>query len=147
VAVAADQSPRRPMHPLHAILLAATIPLFLGALLSDVAYAQTYEIQWTNFASWLLAGGLVIAAVALVCAIVDLCRADRRSARLLIYTLLLAIVWVLGFIDALVHGKDAWAAMPAGLVLSLIVTVLACTAKWIVLAGLPFSAPRSAELS
>jgi len=147
VAVAADHSPRRPLHPLHAILLAATIPLFLGALLSDIAYARTYEVQWTDFASWLIAGGLVIAAIALVFALVELFRASHRSARLIVYIVLLALAWVLGFIDALVHGKDAWAAMPAGLVLSLIVTVLACTAKWIVLAGLPFSAPRSAELS
>ena len=47
------------IHPLHAALLAGTVPLFLGALLSDIAYARTYEIQWANFASWLIVGGLV----------------------------------------------------------------------------------------
>ena len=36
--------------PLHATLLAGTVPLFLGALLSDIAYTQTYQIQWANFA-------------------------------------------------------------------------------------------------
>ncbi|OSN62478.1 hypothetical protein BV349_04778 [Pseudomonas syringae pv. actinidiae] len=34
--------------PLHATLLAGTVPLFLGALLSDIAYYQTFQIQWSN---------------------------------------------------------------------------------------------------
>ena len=56
---AIERPHRTRIHPLHAFLLAATVPLFLGALLSDAAYARTQEIQWTNFASWLIAGGLV----------------------------------------------------------------------------------------
>ena len=67
------------IHPIHALLLAGTIPLFLGAALSDFAYASTYEIQWSNFASWLIVGGLIFTGVALVFAIVDLCRAHRRA--------------------------------------------------------------------
>jgi hypothetical protein len=35
--VAATSIPLRPLHPLHAILLAFPLPLFLGALLSDYA--------------------------------------------------------------------------------------------------------------
>ena len=45
--------------------------------------------------------------------------------------LLLLATFVLGFINSLVHAKDVWAAMPAGLVLSLIVAVLAIAATWI----------------
>lgn len=136
MAVTADRTPASTLRPLNAVLLAGAIPLFLGALLSDIAYAKTYEIQWTNFASWLLAGGLLIGAFALVCAIADLVRADRREGRHLVYVILLLATWVLGFIDALVHARDAWATMPTGLVLSLIVTVLACAAKWIALSDL-----------
>ena len=40
--------------PLHSILLGGTVALFLGALSSDIAYARTYQIQWSNFASWLI---------------------------------------------------------------------------------------------
>ena len=47
----------RTLHPLHALLLAGTVPLFLGVLLSDVAYATSDQMQWKNFASWLNAGG------------------------------------------------------------------------------------------
>lgn len=118
-------------NPIHATLLAGTVPLFLGGLLSDIAYFQTYEIQWTNFASWLIAGGLVFCGLAIVFALVNLLKATHKKGRPLIYLVLLAATWVLGFFNALVHAKDAWASMPSGLVLSVIVTILACAATWI----------------
>ena len=118
------------LHPVHAVLLAATIPLFLGAMLSDIAYSASYEIQWNNFASWLIAGGLLFGGLALLWAIVDLFRAERRGGRPLVYLLLLLVTWILGFFNALVHAKDAWASMPSGLILSVIVVVLACAATW-----------------
>ena len=118
-------------NPVHATLLAGTVPLFLGGLLSDIAYFQTYEIQWTNFASWLVAGGLVFCGLAIVFALVNLVKATHKNGRPLIYLLLLVATWVLGFFNALVHAKDAWASMPSGLILSVIVTLLACAATWI----------------
>lgn len=119
------------IHPLHGVVLAGLVPLFLGALLADIAYARTYQIQWSNFASWLLVGALVIGAIALVWAVVDLFRFDRRIGRDWIYALLVLAMWLAGFFAALVHGKDAWAMMPGGLVLSAIATVLALVATWI----------------
>lgn len=122
---------RSRLHPLHAVLLAGTIPLFLAAMLSDIAYARSYQIQWNNFASWLLAGGLVFGGLALLWAIVDVFRAGDDRMRALVYLLLLLVTWILGFIGALIHAKDAWASMPEGLILSVIVTVLACAATWV----------------
>ena len=118
------------IHPVQAALLAGTVPLFLGALLTDIAYAKTYEIQWSNFASWLLVAALVIGALALVWAVVDLFRFDRRIGRDWIYALVVLAMWVTGLFAAIVHGKDAWAMMPGGLVLSAIATVLALIATW-----------------
>ena len=122
--------------PLHALLLAGSVPLFLGALLSDVAYGQTYQIQWANFASWLIAGALVFSGFALLFALVNLLRARRKSGRPATYFLLLLAAWVLGLINAFQHAKDAYAMMPAGLVLSVIVTLLALVAAWIGLSDL-----------
>lgn len=130
-AAAVGRPYQRTLHPLHAVLLAGIIPLFLGALLSDIAYARTYQIQWTNFASWLIAGGLVFAGFALLWAVIDLFRASHRGVRSLIYMLLLLATWCLGFINALIHARDAWASMPTGLILSVVVTLLACAATWI----------------
>ncbi|MCF5054340.1 hypothetical protein GIW50_17695 [Pseudomonas syringae] len=116
--------------PLHATLLAGSVPLFLGALLSDIAYGQTYQIQWANFASWLIAGALVFSGFALLFALVNLLRAEHKAGRAAAYFLLLLAAWVLGLINAFQHAKDAYAMMPTGLVLSVIVTVLALAATW-----------------
>jgi uncharacterized membrane protein len=116
------------LHPLHAYLLAGAVTLFIGALLSDTAYFTTAEIQWKNFASWLLAGGLVFTGFAILWAVVDLFRTVASKARASIYPVLLIAAFVLGFIDELVHAKDAWATMPEGLVLSAIIAVLTVAA-------------------
>lgn len=120
-----------PLHPLHTILLVGTIPLFLGAMLSDYAYSSTYHIQWSIFSSWLIVGGLVFAGLALLCAMISLVRADRRHGLFLAYFFLLLIAWVTGIFNALIHARDAWGMMPTGFILSIVVTILACTAAWI----------------
>jgi uncharacterized membrane protein len=124
------------MHPralgrFDAFLVSATVPLFLGAWLSDYAYWSSHQVEWSTFASWLIAGGLVFGAVALACAVIDVIRAGARDGRSLAYTVVLLATWILGFINALIHGRDAWAVMPTGLVLSVVVALLACVATWI----------------
>lgn len=121
---------RSALHPIHAVLLAGTIPLFLGGMLSDIAYSVSYEIQWNNFSSWLIAGGLVFGGFALLLAIIDLVRSDHRSAYSFVYPVLLIVAWVIGFLNSLVHAKDAWASMPTGLILSVIVFMLVGAATW-----------------
>ena len=132
--VMANPAYRSQPGPLHAILLGGTVALFLGAMLSDIAYFKTYQIQWSNFASWLIAGGLLFCGLALVCALVDLMRAQRKAGRPLTVFLLLLATFVLGLFNAFEHAKDAWAAMPSGVVLSVIVTLLALVAAWMSLA-------------
>ncbi|USS57903.1 DUF2231 domain-containing protein [Pseudomonas kermanshahensis] len=118
------------------MLLAGSVPLFLGALLSDIAYFNSYQIQWSNFAAWLIAGGLVFCGLALLFALVNLIRAERKGGRATLYFVLLLATWVLGLINAFEHAKDAWAVMPSGLVLSVIVTALATAAAWTGLSNL-----------
>ncbi|WP_017478732.1 DUF2231 domain-containing protein [Pseudomonas sp. PAMC 26793] len=122
--------------PLHATLLAGTVPLFLGALLSDIAYYQTYQIQWSNFAAWLIAGGLVFCGLAWLFALANLLRAEPKAGRPTVYFLLLLVTWALGLVNAFEHAKDAWAVMPSGLVLSAVVTLLACVTTWVGLTNL-----------
>lgn len=122
--------PIRPIHPFHAVLLAGTVPLFLGGLLSDWAYHSTFEIQWSNFAAWLIAGGMVFTGLALLGAVIDLIR-GIRAGRLLVYFLVLLALFVLGLLNSFVHARDAWAVMPTGLILSVVVTLLAIVATWL----------------
>lgn len=121
---------------LHAILLAFPVALFTTALVTDIAYFNTAQIQWANFASWLIAGGLFVGAFAVLWALVDVVRWRSRGARgRVVYLVSLLAMWVLGFVDALVHAKDAWAVMPAGLYLSGVVTILALVAAWVAHSG------------
>ena len=138
MAVSVDSKYSDAIHPLHAVLLAGTVPLFLGAALSDAAYASTYEIQWLNFAAWLIVGGLVFAGIALLFVIIDLLRPHHRARGIAAYAAVLLAMWVMGFFNALMHARDAWGSMPGGLTLSIIVTVLACVATW-----LGFATPRT----
>ncbi|WP_298447492.1 DUF2231 domain-containing protein [uncultured Marinobacter sp.] len=124
-----------PLHPLHAFVLAGIVPLFIGALLNDYAYWTSYELQWKNFASWLLIGALLFNGLAWLGSIVSLVRADKHMGAPLAYFLLLLATFVLGVINSLIHAKDVWASMPAGMIVSLITVILACAATWIGLAS------------
>lgn len=115
------------IHPFHGAVLGGVLPLFLGALLADYAYWNTYEIQWSNFASWLLVGAMVMTTLALLCGLVGLVRGSRNG----FYVIVLAVTWIVGFINSLHHARDAWAIMPAALLWSVIVTVLALIATWL----------------
>jgi len=132
MASSAIRTPVWSIHPLHAAVLGGVLPLFLGALLADYAYWSTYEIQWSNFASWLLIGAMMMTTLALLCAVVGLARGRRRLG----YLLVLVATWIVGFINALHHARDAWAIMPTALLLSAVATVLALVAAWIGFASL-----------
>ena len=122
---------------MHAIPLLLSLPLFVGALLSDWAYTSSYQVQWINFAAWLIAGGLLAAGPALLWGAIDVLRspATRHRSGMIYLSLLLATV-VLGFINSLVHAKDGWATMPTGLILSAVVVLLAVAASAVGLAGI-----------
>lgn len=134
---------RSPLSPGHGLLLAFPFPLALGAMLSDWAYSSSYQVQWINFADWMVAGSLLGAGLALVWTIVSTTIHRRWSVRTeLLSAGLLAAFFVVQFINALVHGKDVYATMPAGLILSVIATILALLAGWF-----GFSAPRHGDAS
>ena len=136
MAVTFDRTRPQVIHPVHAFSLAGMLTLFLAALLADFAYSSSYQVQWLNFASWLIAGALVLGGFVLLFALIDVLRADRRGRRDVAYVVVVLAAWVLGFINALVHARDAWASMPSGLVLSLIVALLASVAAWMGLSSL-----------
>lgn len=122
---------------MNAVLATSALPLFLGALLSDWAYARSHEVQWTNFAAWLITGGLLLAGLALLGAVADLLRSSAtRHRHGVLYLLLLLASFVLGIANALVHAKDGWAAMPAALVLSVAVLLLVAAASMVGLSGM-----------
>ncbi|MCD9005910.1 hypothetical protein LDO31_06600 [Luteimonas sp. XNQY3] len=127
--------PYRPLNPLHLLLASSAFPLFLGALLADIAYARSYEVQWTNFASWLLVGAMVFAVIALVWALVSLITPTARTRTRFIYVGLLALTCVLGFLNSLIHAMDAWQKMPQALVWSVLCVLSIGASLWFALGG------------
>ena len=106
-------------------------------MLSDNAYASSFQVQWLNFASWLIAGALLTGALALLWELTRVIRSESpRTARQMLFVCTSLGAWVFGFINALVHAKDAWATMPEGLYLSVIVAALALVAAWVGYAGI-----------
>lgn len=133
----------RPIHPLHAILLSFPLPLFAGALVGDVAYFRTHQIDWSNLAQWLNAGGLLVGAFAMLWALVSAIAGRRAwgAGRRWLYALALAAALITGLLNAFIHSRDAWGIMPAALWWSAISTLLALAASW-----LGFSHARTEEI-
>ena len=122
------------LHPLHGLLLAFPVALFTFALLTDIAYLQTAEIQWTNFSSWLIVGALLTGGMLLVWSIILAVVAWRLAHRQpsLIYAVLIAIMWIAGLVNAFQHSQDGWSSVGVtGLILSIISAALALTASWV----------------
>lgn len=131
--------PRRyGLNPLHAILLGFPVALFVAAVIADIAYMQTAQVQWSNFSSWLIAGGLLFGGFVALWALVDFIRwrgVGRQWSRPL-YFLLIAAMWVIGFINALIHSGDAWYSVSTtGLIFSIVTALLALVAAWIGYSG------------
>lgn len=124
---------QRAINPLAAMIFASPFSLFLGAVLCNWAYASTYQIQWTNFASWLVAGGLVFVGAALAWALVKALL--HRSKLNWIVVILAAATFVAGLLTALVLARDAWAAMPESQILCVLTLVLATAANWVALSN------------
>ena len=122
-------------HPYHVVLISCAAPLFLGGLISDLAYARTYEIQWVNLAAWLIAGGMVFTGLALAWSFVEVLRKPADWRRTVIGFLLLLAMFVLGLLNSFMHARDAWGAMPMGLVQSAILAALAVGAIWFSVSG------------
>lgn len=118
-------------HPLHVFLLSGAAFYLVSGLLSDWMYFSSHEIQWKNFATWLIMGGLIFGGFALLWAAVDVVRAAARRGRDLVYCILLLAAWLVSLVNQLVHAKDAWASMPEALVLSAIAAVIMIGAAWL----------------
>lgn len=121
------------LHPLHAILLSFPIALFTSGLIADLCYFMTAQIQWSNFAAWLITGALMIGAPVLLWAILLLIFSWRRGLAMqaLFYVLLLGAMWIVGFANAFQHSRDGWSSVGlTGILLSALSSILAVMAGW-----------------
>lgn len=112
--------------PVHAMLVPFPIVCFTGAMLTDITYSNSPQVQWANFSEWLLAFGLIMGVLAAIFGLVDFLAAGRARPRIgWVHLLGNAIVLVLALFNNLVHSRDGWTGVvPTGLTLSVITVLL-----------------------
>ncbi len=131
------------LHPLHAMLLAFPLALFVSGLVTDIAYLNTAVIQWSNFSAWLITGALVFGGLTLAWAIIGAVFPSRITrGRALAFVAALAIMWLAGLINAFQHSHDGWPSVGAlGLTLSIVSSLFALIA-----AAIGYSSPSVREI-
>ena len=99
---------------------------FFAALIFDIVYYRGAYIMWVHGAAWLIALGLVAAIVPRLINLTQVWITSRRIAtgtdRVDFLLNLVAIVTAI--VNAFVHSRDAYGAMPGGLWLSVITVAL-----------------------
>lgn len=136
----AQWSVRRILHTVHALLLGFPVALFAAALVTDITYLNTAHIQWTNFSSWLIAGALVFGGGVIVCALLAVFLDGRRTSRRfhLVYVAVIAVMWIVGLINAFQHSRDGWSSVGTeGLLMSIATALLALVAGVMLLSRSP----------
>jgi len=121
-------------HPILRILVSFPIACFCCALVTDIVYAFTADMLWSDFSDWLLAVGVILGLIAAIAGIVDLI-ADRRVR---IYRPIVplvigsVVVLALAILNNFVHSRDAWTSVvPEGLALSAITVVAIIITAWL----------------
>lgn len=120
-------------HPIHAMLVPFPIACFIGAWLTDIAYANSYDLMWANFSIWLLTAGLVMAAFAAIAGAIDYFSSPRIRAigAAKVHVIGNIVALVLTVINAFVHSRDGYTAVvPTGITLSTIVVIILAVTAW-----------------
>lgn len=122
-------------HPFHLVLGSFPLAFFIAALIFDIGYSQSGQIQWTNFAAWMIFFGLVSGGLSIVAGLVEwlIRRKDAtRPGGMAWHGVLTLIALLAGLIDAFVHQRDGWTSVvPEGLILTVVVVVLLLVGSWI----------------
>jgi uncharacterized membrane protein len=116
-------SARTSVRTIHQMLVPFSVAYFTAALVTDLAYWRTAEVTWERFSVWLITGGLIMAALAVFAAVIDLVSGRHGLAWSRAFTY--ALVIVLSLFNVFVHSRDGYTAVvPAGLTLSVFVVII-----------------------
>jgi uncharacterized membrane protein len=117
---------------LHEMLVPFPVAYFTAAFVTDLVYWRNPDILWERFSVWLIAGGLVMAALVAVVAVIDL--TFRRQRPTWLYALGYALAALLSLLNVCIHSRDGYTAVvPEGLMLSatvVIIMVFTSSSRW-----------------
>lgn len=120
-------------HPIHPMLIPFPLAFFIATFVCDLIYAQTSNMDWVTASEWLLAAGLVMAALAAVAGLIDVLGDQRIRALNDAWlhagaNVLAVLIELYNFYSRYTAG--AAAVLPVGLVLSLVVVLLLVFSGW-----------------
>lgn len=118
--------PSRVAIALYELLNPLPLGFFTAAWIFDILYLKSFQIMWTDAASWLIAIGLVLAIVPRLINLVQVWFTQRplATAAVKIHFWLWLLAIVLAIFNAFVHSRDASAVVPLGVILSTAVVAL-----------------------
>jgi uncharacterized membrane protein len=118
--------------PVYATLVQFPAVCFAGTLLSDIMYWHTTLYMWNNFSAWLVTAGCIMAAFAGIAGLVTWLKHPhvRRLPYAPLHAVFSVLALVVAIFNAFVHSRDAYAVVPQGLELSVVVFVLMLLATW-----------------
>ena len=111
---------------IYGVLNPIPFGFFVAALIFDIIYLRTAVILWDKGAAWLIAIGLLFAAIPRLVNLAQVWITSRHSAlradKIDFWLNLVAIVSA--SFNAFVHSRDAYASMPIGVWLSAFTVIL-----------------------
>lgn len=116
--------------PLHVLLSPYATTCFVGALLTDITYSRTANMQWSNFSAWLLFAGLVFSGFSLLFAIIGHFTRRRDVGGVnpgigAAHGIISVSIFIVQLFNSFIHAHDAWTSVvPTGLTLSVIAVIL-----------------------
>jgi uncharacterized membrane protein len=121
-------------HPFHPMLVTFPIGFFVGTLLTDIAYRVTVDAFWARVSFWLLAAGLVMAALAALAGLTDFIgdRLIRATSTAWYHMIGNVTAVVLSLISFWMRYRDGDTAdYPTVLWLSLVVVLILVVTGWL----------------
>jgi uncharacterized membrane protein len=120
-------------HPIHPMLIPFPVAFFAGTLVTDIVHSQSENAFWPAASNWMLAAGLVMAALAALAGLTDFLgdariRALRDAWLHMIGNVIVVLIEAVSLWRRLVQGPDF--IVPTGLVLSLLAVALLLFNGW-----------------
>jgi uncharacterized membrane protein len=119
-------------HPIHPMLIPFPIVCFIGTLVTDIVFLNNHDPGWATASRYLLAIGLVMAALAAVTGLTDYMGDDRirRASDALKHMLANVTAVVLEIVNLFVRLNNNEAIGKIGVYLSAIVVLILVYSGW-----------------
>lgn len=119
-------------HPVHPMLVPFPIVCFFGAFVADVVFTRNHIAGWTTASNWLLAAGLLMAALAAAAGLTDFLGDDRirKHADAVKHMLANVTAVILELVNLVLRLRDPTFVGSTGVYISGIVVLILIYSGW-----------------